>query len=491
MIERKQAFMEKGRTKDAQAVGFASLKNRNPFEKNVGEVFRIKDAGVSRNPLEKNVGVDEVFVEERMRIRQDIIHLLQSFDSQSKNLQFKKGIYIYGSSGTGKTHFINEILQSLNYDVIRYDASDTRNKSLVDSITFNHLSNNNVLNMFYKRKQNIAILMDDIDAMNNGDKGGITSLIKLIRQKKTKRQKTENQTAHPIICIGNYYVDKKIKELMKVCNVFELKTLSHEQMLKMLSPYSFPLEKKQRIIDCFQGDLRKMFFHSKMLEKNTEWLEHLFLSKTFVNYDSKTITRQLIEQPVGMQEHNALINETNRTIVALLCHENIVDNLTMNDIPLYHILLKNICFSDYIDRITFQNQIWQFNEMSSLIKTMYNNKLYHDYKKSLSQPTVRSEEIRFTKILTKYSTEYNNLNFIYHLCNHLDMDKKDVFAFFQEMRLQENGLAQYQSQFEKVGIGKLDIKRIYRYLDQNEEKGCVDLDDLTDNETTISDSEGM
>ena len=59
------------------------------------------------------------------------------------------------------------------------------------------------------------------------------------------------------------------------------------------------------------------------------------------------------------------------------------------------------------------------------------------------------------------------------------------------MRLQENGLAQYQSQFEKVGIGKLDIKRIYRYLDQNEEKGCVDLDDLTDNETTISDSEGM
>jgi hypothetical protein len=29
---------------------------------------------------------------------------------------------------------------------------------------------------------------------------------------------------NPIICIGNYRVDKKIKELMKVCNTVELKT---------------------------------------------------------------------------------------------------------------------------------------------------------------------------------------------------------------------------------------------------------------------------
>ena len=41
-------------------------------------------------------------------------------------------------------------------------------------------------------------------------------------------------------------------------------------------------------------------------------------------------------------------------------------------------ILNNICFADYIDRITFQKQIWQFNEMSSEVKTFYNNKLYHD-----------------------------------------------------------------------------------------------------------------
>ena len=64
---------------------------------------------------------------------------------------------------------------------------------------------------------------------------------------------------------------------------------------------------------------------------------------------------------------------------SLLFHENIIDVLSKYDdeesVQYYLKILKNICFSDYIDRITFQNQIWQFNEMSSMIKTFYNNSL--------------------------------------------------------------------------------------------------------------------
>ena len=43
--------------------------------------------------------------------------------------------------------------------------------------------------MFTKVKKKIVIVMDDIDGMNNGDKGGINSLIKIIRPKKTKNRK--------------------------------------------------------------------------------------------------------------------------------------------------------------------------------------------------------------------------------------------------------------------------------------------------------------
>ena len=80
-----------------------------------------------------------------------------------------------------------------------------------------------------------------------------------------------------------------------------------------------------------------------------------------------------------------------------------------------------------MDRITFQKQIWQFNEMTSILKTFYNNKLYHD--RFEKKPFFNPSEVRFTKVLTKYSTEYNNHLFIQNLCSILGMDKKDMFAF--------------------------------------------------------------
>ena len=96
------------------------------------------------------------------------------------------------------------------------------------------MSDRNVISLFNKKKKQIAIVMDEIDGMNNGDKGGINSLIKQIRPKKTKKQKEEDTTNTPIICISNYHVDKKIKELMKVCNVFELKTPTDQQINKII-----------------------------------------------------------------------------------------------------------------------------------------------------------------------------------------------------------------------------------------------------------------
>ena len=51
-------------------------------------------------------------------------------------------------------------------------------------------------------------------------------------------------------------------------------------------------------------------------------------------------------------------------------------------IPTYIKIFKNVCYADYIDRVTFQKQIWQFNEMSSIIKTFYSNKIYHDFLKN-------------------------------------------------------------------------------------------------------------
>jgi len=433
----------------------------------------------------------------REHIAQEMKNILHKFSTNIKNLSYKKGIYIYGSPGCGKTQFVQEILKELDYDIIKYDAGDIRNKSLVDTITSNNIASQNVLSMMQKKPKKIAIIMDEIDGMNNGDKGGITALIKIIRQKKTKKQRLENMTYNPIICIGNYYIDKKIKELMKVCYTFELNTPIPRQIMQILSykmPIStFPPLMHDKILEYIQGDLRKLEFIQKIYMTNPallneETVDSVLQVKSY-NNDAKKITQNLMNQNIPIGQHTRFINETDRTIVALLWHENIVDMLAkikqQNAIPFYMKILDNICFADYIDRITFQYQIWSFNEMSFLMKTFYNNKLYRETFPELKH----TDEVRFTKVLTKYSTEYNNVLFIYNLCKQLDMDKKDLVALFHELQLyygkefynNSEKLGHIEKLFENYSISKLDIKRMYRYLEKNVKKDAlVEEEELSD-----------
>jgi len=150
--------------------------------------------------------------------------------------------------------------------------------------------------------------------------------------------------------------------------------------------------------------------------------------------------------------------------------------------------LDKICFADYIDRITFQKQIWQFNEMSSLIKTFSSNKLFHDYIKPKQK--TKLNDIRFTKVLTKYSTEYNNSTFIQELCQKLSLDKKDTFSFFLDLRNKYTD-EEINTIFESYEITKLDINRIYRYLDKYTNKDCKIGGDEVVIEQSIDDFDDM
>ena len=402
-----------------------------------------------------------------------IKNILCDFEPNKNNMLFKKGIYVYGDPGTGKTTFVTNILKELNYDVVKYDAGDIRNTAVIEDITKHNMSDKNIMSLFNKKVRKIAIIMDEIDGMNNGDKGGINTLIKLIRPKKTKKQKQEEVTINPIICIGNYKVDKKIKELMKVCNTIELKTPNNIEITSIVHKLlpNTEVVMQNKIIDFVQGDLRKLNSIYMLYKKKPElftfdMIDNILQIKSY-NDDTKKITNKLINNYYTLNQHNTIMNETDRTSIGLLWHENIIDIIEKIDkkksIPFYIQQLENICFADYIDRITFQKQIWQFNEMSSLIKTFKNNKLYHDYfqKKQKYNPS----EVRFTKVLTKYSTEYNNSLFIQKLSNKLGMDKKDLFGFFMEIK-NNNDEITISNLLENYEINKLDIHRIYRYIEK-------------------------
>ncbi len=418
--------------------------------------------------------------------------ILKDFEVNKNNLLTKRGLYIHGDPGSGKTTFIINILKELDYDIIKYDAGDIRNKSIIDTITKHNMADRNVMSMFYKKVKRIAIIMDEIDGMNNGDKGGINSLIKIIRPKKTKKQRLEETTLNPIICIGNYHIDKKIKELMKVCHVIELKSPTKPQIttiVEKLIPIFNTLkdeETKTNIINYIQGDLRKLNTIYDLSKNNENILtnnsiKNIFLTKSY-NDDTRKITKKLINNNYPIEDHLTIMNETDRTIVGLLWHENIIDVVGKvkkeESIPFYLEILDNMCFADYIDRITFQKQIWQFNEMSSLIKTFKNNKTYHKTFETKKKQKYNPAEVRFTKVLTKYSTEYNNSIFIQNLCQELSMDKNDMFAFFLDLKNKYND-NEILALFENYDISKLDINRIYRYLEKYTKENAAETEDAS------------
>jgi len=432
-----------------------------------------------------------------------IKQILMDFTKNKSDLSVKRGIYVYGHSGCGKTEFVTRILNEMKYDIIRYDAGDIRNKSVIDTITKHNMSDQSVMSIFEQTPRKLVIVMDEIDGMNTGDKGGITSLIKLIRPKKTKKQKMEDYTTNPIICIGNYEMDKKIKEIMKVCHTIELVAPTHPQMRRLVDAIMPDLLHNaalgDKIAAFVQSDIRKLTTIYNIRVKNKTIIDDTVLDTIFKAKDcsenSKKITSHLFNGHRSICDHASLISETDRTIIGLLWHENVINMITNkpSELIFYEKVLKNICFADYIDRITFQKQIWIFNEMSSLIKTLYNNALYHSFKNESATATttipINAADIRFTKVLTKYSTEYNNSIFIQRLCNQMLMDQKDLIEFFKDLKnANDKSNDTVGALFEQYEITKLDMDRLYRYIDKFSEDVIVTAAMAGNNSTGVAHS---
>ncbi len=279
----------------------------------------------------------------------------------------------------------------------------------------------------------------------------MSSLIKLVRPKKTKKQKLECSSFNQIICIGNTIEDKKLKELANGCITFKLNTPTLKQMNDIVHALMPEVKIDINNIGC---NLKKLEIIYNIYVKDKNVLSSYFsnVRNIYLNAEVKECTKNIINH-----KYNNNVSETDRNIIGLLLHENIIDVIDTRDRLLYIQFMKNICFSDYIDKFIFQKQIWQLNELNFNIKVLKNMFLLKN--------TKPITEIRFTKILTKYSTEYNNYMFIRELCISLSLDLKDMYQYFLHLR-EQYSLEEIINIVEQYDITQLEINRIYKFLDK-------------------------
>ncbi|BFZ58178.1 DNA replication factor C complex subunit Rfc1 [Savitreella phatthalungensis] len=135
-----------------------------------------------------------------------IVKFLRDFPISLRN-SFRKGgadgmgafraVLVSGAPGLGKTTSAHLAAREAGYDVIELNASDTRSKKLLEGSLRGVVTNTSLVGT-----KRLVLIMDEVDGMSAGDRGGVGALNAVIRK-----------TQIPIICICNDRSSPKLKPL--------------------------------------------------------------------------------------------------------------------------------------------------------------------------------------------------------------------------------------------------------------------------------------
>ncbi|KAJ8560800.1 hypothetical protein K7X08_022660 [Anisodus acutangulus] len=193
----------------------------------------------------------------------------------------KKAVLLSGMPGIGKTTSAKVVSQLLGFQTIEVNASDSRGKadskiekgiggSTANSIK--ELVSNESLsaNVGRSHHQKTVLIMDEVDGMSAGDRGGVADLIASIKISKI-----------PIICICNDKYSQKLKSLVNYCLPIVFRKPTKQQMAKRLKQVAnaegiqvneIALEE---LSDRVGGDMRMAL----------NQLQYMSLSKSVIQYD--------------------------------------------------------------------------------------------------------------------------------------------------------------------------------------------------------------
>ncbi len=134
-------------------------------------------------------------------------------DGKKKAAGAPKAVLISGPPGIGKTTAAVLVARSLGYEPIVTNASDTRNKGSLAPLLEGSATSKSITQFFGSKDKKPAqnqhktlLIMDEIDGMSSGDRGGIAEVIRSI-----------HGTKIPFICVCNDRYSQKLKSLANHC----------------------------------------------------------------------------------------------------------------------------------------------------------------------------------------------------------------------------------------------------------------------------------
>lgn len=162
------------------------------------------------------MSLEPFIIKYQPRVPQEIIGQDRAFNElkdyvRNYSRQRKKGLILYGPSGTGKTSSVYVIASLLSLEVLEINASDVRNAAQINDKIGSALGQQS---LFSRGK---LLLIDEIDGLaGNKDRGGIQALTKLMAR-----------SPFPVIFTAIDPWQQKLSKLRSKCETVEFHALSY------------------------------------------------------------------------------------------------------------------------------------------------------------------------------------------------------------------------------------------------------------------------
>jgi len=312
-------------------------------------------------------------------------------EEKIKQWIIKRGNYsailLLGNPGVGKTTIAHRIFKESNLKTIEFNASHTRSGASFRKTILPLLKEGGILQMMEQgTKGGIGILLDEIDGLSNGERGGLSELLIYLKNPSCR-------SGRPLILISNTLDSRVLQQIAKLCLTFEVKPPNKEYIYNWLGKYP---------PDNYHGDLR-------ILQRLIQGFDY---TKDEINIPEGVIPVAwwaLWEEWYPMLDLDIENNEGN--LASLISLENIPERIQANCGNNYEAWKKYVTFfeayfnSDEGDFWAFFYQCWNILPLSLQLKLKnislrLNEELPIKEKKPI-------EDIRYTPVLTKQSAMFN------------------------------------------------------------------------------------
>jgi hypothetical protein len=339
-------------------------------------------------------------------------------------------VLLYGEPGVGKTTLAHRCLRQKNLKIIEFNASHTRSGTSFRKIILPLLKEGGIVNMLETGKRGgIGIILDEIDGLSQGEKGGLKELLDFLRSWKPSQENT------PLVLISNTLDSRNLIQISKLCLTIPIKEADKYRVEEWLGKKLQSDDLLQKV----QGDLRLLQRQVAGLEQPIEMDEIPEGILPIAWWTLWTEWDPFVDLDIESHEAN---------LAGLVMIENMNDRVkaSLGDNheawEKYLELYTAYCKSDRADFWAFFHQCWNLLPLSQDLKLKIPSlQLGQTCKLPENHAAPKLDSLRYTPVLTKQSAIFNSWKFMCELADrdgipvhnipslcHLEAQKPEVKA---------------------------------------------------------------